>query len=340
MSTSAAEPRGTAPRTAGAPAAPAALTRPRTSCIVDHYDYGRYALAALRSALEQTTAFDEIVFVDDGSTDGSTETLRRVCARHDNVIFVAKPNGGQLSCFNAGFARTSGDVVFFLDADDEYEPDHVERTLAHLARDPRCDVAISAHRLFGDADGVVRMHPTDRDLGFSAVLALSRSQKRIWVSPTSTLAFRRWVLERLLPLPLESDWRLRADDCLTFGSSLAGARKAFLAEPTVRYRVHASNGFYGKPLDRDRSYRHRLAVQRLFRHFETSLGLGHDFAALAPKELATHARPSAELLSSYAKIVLRSDLRARRACGALTSLLHVYARKRLARTSEPGAVPS
>jgi glycosyltransferase involved in cell wall biosynthesis len=128
----------------------------RATCIVTHFNYGRFVVEACTSALAQVHPFDEILLVDDGSTDGSTDVLTTHYGSHDRVHLVLKPNGGQLSCFAEGFARATGDVVFFLDADDIYEPDYVaagrlRRPWSRRVRAPRVpddsapDVAAGGH---------------------------------------------------------------------------------------------------------------------------------------------------------------------------------------------------
>jgi hypothetical protein len=49
------------------------------------------------------------------------------------------------------------------------------------------------------------------------------------------------LLERILPLSFDTDWRTRADDCLVFGASMVGGRKFFLGRPLVRYRIHGGS---------------------------------------------------------------------------------------------------
>ena len=272
-----------------------------TSCLINSYNYARFIGDALDSALEQTVPFDEIIVVDDGSTDGTLELLMSKYAQHPAIQIISKSNQGQLSCFNEGFARSKGDVIFFLDADDVYEPNYLEQTLDLYDRDPFIDFVFCGHRQFGQRDGVQLKFPEDRDLGYSVILA---AFQRDWIgAPTSCLSMRRTVLERILPLPFLGDWRSRADDCLVFGASLAGARKYFLAQPLVRYRVHGENQFFGRSMDKLATYRRRLAINALFEHLERKLS--YDVQRLAEvhhREFCTIAKPTFRQLMAYFRI--------------------------------------
>lgn len=325
-----------APHAAGAPEDPP--PRPlRASCLVNCFDYERYVVEAVQSALAQSEAFDEIVVVDDGSRDGSAGRVAQAFAGEPRVSLVRQTNGGQLSAFHTGLARSSSEIVFFLDADDVYEPRYLERALAVYRAHPECEALACAHRLFGRREGLVRLVPEDRDLGFAAVLARSRSLKKLAVSPTSTLSVRRTVLERFLPLPdpMTADWRTRADDVLTFGVALAGARRRYLAEPLVGYRVHDSNAWYGRQRDETYEYRRELALTRLLRHLQHHLGYGDELAGHAHHEYRTFPRPNAAQLATYVKLALRADLRAARRWGMVGSILahHLGSRRRRGRTS-------
>jgi glycosyltransferase involved in cell wall biosynthesis len=274
-----------------------------TTCLVNSYNYAGFVGQAVDSALAQTLAFDEIIVVDDGSTDGSAELLARRYAEHPVVRIVSKENQGQLSCFNEGFARSRGDVVFFLDADDVYEPNYHERAMGVYRRDPSFDFVFCGHRQFGGRDRLQLDYPSDRDLGYSVLLA---AYLREWIGgPTSCLSMRRSVLEKILPLPFVDAWRGRADDCLVFGASLAGARKYFLAQPLVRYRVHDKNLFCGSVPDRGAVYRRRLAINSLFKYLEQKLCYDVErFGEFHHREFCTIARPSFDQLRKYLRISL------------------------------------
>lgn len=245
----------------------------RVSVLINNYNYARYLPEAVGSVLAQSRVPDEIVLVDDGSTDDSLEGLARACDL-SRVTVIRKPNGGQLSAFNAGFEAATGDVLFFLDSDDLYEPDYIAKALDFLATHPDCDFLMTGFRKFGAAEKLCQRHPTDLDLGYSVILALY-GRRRLG-GPTSTLCIRRRVLEPFMPLPLESDWRARADDCLAYGCSVAGAHKYFMAEPLVRYRIHDRNIFQAARREAADERRiqvgRRLRINRLLGHVAARVG--------------------------------------------------------------------
>ena len=101
--------------------APSTLSeRPLVSIVVTNYNYGRYLRAAIDSALAQTYVLIEVIAVDDGSTDGSREIIESFA---DRIVPVIKANGGHGSALNAGFDASRGEIVMFLDADDELLPE-------------------------------------------------------------------------------------------------------------------------------------------------------------------------------------------------------------------------
>ncbi|MFP3386244.1 glycosyltransferase family 2 protein, partial [Tritonibacter sp. SIMBA_163] len=84
------------------------------SVVIANYNYGRFLRQAVESALTQDWPHVEVIVVDDGSTDNSAEVIDSF---GEAITAIFKENGGQREANNMGFAKSSGDVVIFLDAD-------------------------------------------------------------------------------------------------------------------------------------------------------------------------------------------------------------------------------
>ncbi|WP_084773901.1 glycosyltransferase family 2 protein [Nonomuraea candida] len=102
----------------------------KVSVIVNVHNPGDTADACIRSALEQTMPADqyEVIFVDDGSTDGTAERLDTIAALRGNVRALHLPHtGSPMRGRNVGLAAAAGDYVYFLDPGDRLERDAIER---------------------------------------------------------------------------------------------------------------------------------------------------------------------------------------------------------------------
>lgn len=85
---------------------------------------------AIRSALAQTVRVDEIIVVDDGSTDGTADALREEFG--DRITYVQQPNAGVSAARNRGMAMARGRYLALLDSDDEWLPGKTERQMEWL----------------------------------------------------------------------------------------------------------------------------------------------------------------------------------------------------------------
>lgn len=100
------------------------------SVVIPTYNYGQYVALAVRSVLAQTHKCDEIVVVDDGSTDDTGHRLKEFGGA---IRYIRKPNGGLSAARNTGIANSTGEWLAFLDADDLWEPRKIEAQLAVAA---------------------------------------------------------------------------------------------------------------------------------------------------------------------------------------------------------------
>jgi glycosyltransferase involved in cell wall biosynthesis len=92
----------------------------KISIVITNHNYDRFLASAIDSALSLNYAEKEIIVVDDGSTDHSRSIIEHYGSR---IFSVYQANAGQISAANAGFERSTGDIILFLDADDLLTPD-------------------------------------------------------------------------------------------------------------------------------------------------------------------------------------------------------------------------
>ena len=201
------------------------------SVVVPAFNHARFLPACLESALAQTLAPCEVIVVDDGSTDETPAVLQGFSGR---VRVLRQDNRGVAAARNAGAAQSRGEVLAFLDADDEWLPRKLEVQSARLGPDVglvHCGVEEV------DADG--------RALG----VRLDGMEGRV---AEEMMLFRRGVIlgggsAALVPraafdevggfdesLSTSADWDLH--------HRIARRRTvAFVPEVLVRYRVHGAN---------------------------------------------------------------------------------------------------
>jgi glycosyltransferase involved in cell wall biosynthesis len=109
----------------------------RVTVMIGVYNGAPYLGEAIDSVLAQTQPVHELIVVDDGSTDGSGEIARSYGAP---VRCVRQERGGMAAARNRAIEDATGDFFAFLDADDRFPPEKLERQLAVFEADPGLDV--------------------------------------------------------------------------------------------------------------------------------------------------------------------------------------------------------
>src|SRR5262249_54205625 len=108
---------------------------PAVSVVVATYNYGRFLAGALNSALSQTLTNLEIIVVDDGSTDETSEVIRPYL-NEPRIKYERTEHVGQPAAKNHGIRLSRAPLVAFLDADDLWLPRKLERQAALFQADP------------------------------------------------------------------------------------------------------------------------------------------------------------------------------------------------------------
>ena len=209
------------------------------SVVINNFNYARFVGDAIESALAQTYPDIEVIVVDDGSTDGSRKEIRRY---RNKVTAVLKKNGGQASCFNTGFARSSGDVVFFLDADDMLLPTAVERVLECFRAGSPAKVHWPLWEIEADGTRTLALRPEALlPRGDLLEPTLRLGPRSHTTPPTSGNAWAREALAEMLPMP-EREYVICADAYLVALTPLFGEVERVL-EPQSLWRRHGENKF-------------------------------------------------------------------------------------------------
>nr|EMP11400.2 glycosyl transferase [Gordonia sp. NB41Y] len=207
--------------------------RPTVGVVIPVYHSAPYIRGSVESVLTQTCPVDQIVLVDDRGDDDSIEIAQRVLAEYgrEHILITQPSNGGLGRARNTGLAALTTDLVWFLDSDDEAEPDFVDRLVSVLV-EADAQIAVARTRRV-DIDGYTL--GIDEAEPRHAVLSGERYAREILCGRAKAYActklFRREILgER----PWAQD-QAYEDFASTLALALSVPRVATVADPLYRY---------------------------------------------------------------------------------------------------------
>jgi glycosyltransferase involved in cell wall biosynthesis len=202
------------------------VTAPLVSVMIGVYNAERYLGEAIESVLAQTHQPLELIVVDDGSDDRSADVARSYGSA---VRYAYQQNAGNGAARNHAVRLASGGLYAFLDADDRFRPDKLERQLAALRADPTLDV------VFGHVREFVSPELTEEQ---RAGVRPPAPGPQPWTAPNLMLVTRE-AFDRVGPFSealkvgVTVDWYARATE--------AGLRSAMLPEVLLERRLHLTN---------------------------------------------------------------------------------------------------
>ncbi len=272
--------------------------------VITSHNYRAFILDTVRSALEQTRPADEILIIDDGSTDGSPDLVRQTFPDAPNLRIIETPNRGHASALKFALENVTSKIVFFLDSDDIWEPDHIEVMLPGFDRRD-IDFVFCDLKVFGQREHHVKYHDGPLDLGITAVSTWL--QPNWYGAPTSAIAMRTALARMCLDLPQHfvDMFRSGGDNPLVYGASVLGAAKVYRQTGTVRYRLHGNND-WGLDQTPSELFRSTLRIRALVDFYGTRMAFGPETWRWLKLEFKTKPVPTAADVESYANLALKT----------------------------------
>ena len=208
----------------------------RVSVIVPNFNREALIGETIANLLGQTRPPDEIIVVDDGSTDKSVAVIQSF---GEKVKLIQQPNQGPGAARNAGLRMATGEFVQFQDSDDlfsrnklEVQAKLLEQTGADIAFGPWVKVRIDGRRV------IFENHVLQQEMPYRK-LSLACWWLRGWSTVFQSLLFRRSFLDRIGFY--RTDMMLGEDGELFFRALTSSPTVAFSAEALTLYRLHETN---------------------------------------------------------------------------------------------------
>lgn len=264
---------------------------PLVSVLTASHNGADHLRAAVDTVLGQTHRRVEHVIIDDGSRDGTRDLLVELAAEHPTLTWASIEHGGQTEAMNAAFARSNGEVVLFLDADDQWVPTKVQRCLEAFRERPRAGIV--THKIAEvTPDGTeISVFPPLSPVadGWLGEQALVSGGEITGMSATSAMGLRREVAQLLFPFRTVGD--MAYFDVLVHGLAPLLSEVVGIDEPLTRYLWHGSNVTFDDGLSPDR-------IERMLRLHGRVWELQHELLSERDAAAAARLRPFEE--SRYA----------------------------------------
>jgi glycosyltransferase involved in cell wall biosynthesis len=206
---------------------------PKVSVIIPNYNYEKFIAATVESVLSQTYKNIEIIIVDDGSKDNSLEVLKQF---GDKIRIIEQKNAGVSVARNHGVSLSTGEYIAFLDADDIWLPEKLERQIEKFKADAEIGLVHCSMTLINPQEEPIGEN-NNGQAGFVSEEFLL-FERGVVVGAGSTALVKRSIFDEVggfdLRLSTAADW----DFCYQVSRT---HKIGFVTEPLVLYRMHGTN---------------------------------------------------------------------------------------------------
>jgi glycosyltransferase involved in cell wall biosynthesis len=214
--------------------------QPSVSVLITCFNYGAYVSQAIESALGQTYPPAEIIVSDDASSDNSCDVVETYVKRGVGVRLLRNPHGGMAANLNAAYRNCTGDIICLLDADDTFLPTKIERVVNAFRANPQAGFAIHRAILVDNQKRARGLYPLLSALpsGDCAQVTYDNCGILMGLPPTTNLALRREIADRIFPIPVE--YTGYAEQMFHRLAPLM-TEVCAVDEPLARWRLHGAN---------------------------------------------------------------------------------------------------
>jgi len=218
------------------------LQMPFITVVIPAFNHERFIAEAIESVLGQTIRDWELIVVDDGSTDGTANIVRQY--EDPRISLLRQSNSGAHAALNRGINEAKGHWIAFLNSDDRFRPDKLERHLQAHEADPHLEASASRVRYIGSSGAPVKGY-SYYALRYRSMRRMARRAHSLFSSlvaenhliTTSSLFAKR---DTLLEVGGFADFRYIHDWSMFL--SLAARRKFVVIEEELSdYRRHVGN---------------------------------------------------------------------------------------------------
>ena len=209
------------------------------SIIIPCYNASAYIAEAINSVLSQTYKCIEIIVVNDGSTDNSEKIIKTF---NNSVIYKCQNNQGVAAARNTGYRSSKGEYICFLDADDWFYPENIDKKINYLKTNPEIGLVHSIVEITDE-----NLVSTGKYLKGKAGDDLTQSllNFELPIPCPSNVLIKRDVLNKIglfdVNLSTSADFELWLRACSLYQTGM-------INEVGIKYRQHSSNMFSNKNL--------------------------------------------------------------------------------------------
>lgn len=222
----------------------------KVSIIIPVYNVSSYVDSCLRSVALQTYRNCEVVLVDDC---GSDDSIERVCSFIENnkldwKVVRHNRNRGLSAARNTGLQHCSGEYVYFLDSDDEIEPDSIEKLVTPINQNKVYDFVIGGYSKVGEVVATPRLELATGGYYDNAEILRLYAEGKWYMMAWNKLCRKDFLLKHDL---LFEEGLIHEDVLWSFKLACRAESMYVVNEPTYKYTIRANSIMTAARIDKD-----------------------------------------------------------------------------------------